>query len=390
MSRRELRGSGWLLLCRPGFEAPCAAEALERWRGLGGAAPQTERGQGWVCLRFAPGPLDQGLAFRDLVFARQGCWLVDGLNAQPAVDPQTIPERVPQWLAALPGAVEVLVEAPDGDVGRRLWPACQALQQRLADAAGPTPPRGAAGLRLHLVLRTRTEAWVGVAPRQSSSPLAGGIARLRHLRDAPSRSSLKLEEALGFFLGGEAKPPLRAGMRAVDLGAAPGGWSWVLARRGVQVIAVDNGPLARSVLDTGLVEAVRADGFTYRPVRPVDWLVCDIVAAPARVAKLVGIWARQGLCRRALFNLKLPSGDRLVELRRCEAIIRREVANGGGACMLRFKHLYHDRDELTGYLQVEGPRRDSRPHAQAGPPPRGRGGTSAAAGRGRRARPKRG
>ena len=176
-----------------------------------------------------------------------------------------------------------------------------------------------------------------------------------------------------FFLEDDRGRQLRPGMRAVDLGAAPGGWSWVLARRGLQVVAVDNGPLGRGALDTGLVDPVRADGYTYRPERPVDWLVCDMVAPPARVAKLVGLWARRGLCRRAVFNLKLPSGgDRLAELRRCEAIMRREVAAGRGSCELRFKHLYHDREELTGYLAVEGVLGRPQARSETPPGPRGR------------------
>ena len=56
-----------------------------------------------------------------------------------------------------------------------------------------------------------------------------GIPRLR-LPGAPSRSAAKLEEALLYFLGDEAERLLRGGMSAVDLGAAPGGWTWILAR----------------------------------------------------------------------------------------------------------------------------------------------------------------
>ena len=36
---------------------------------------------------------------------------------------------------------------------------------------------------------------------------------------------------------------LREGMRAADLGAAPGGWTWVLTRHGMRVQSIDNGPL---------------------------------------------------------------------------------------------------------------------------------------------------
>ncbi|MGQ0594230.1 MAG: 23S rRNA (cytidine(2498)-2'-O)-methyltransferase RlmM, partial [Gammaproteobacteria bacterium] len=53
---------------------------------------------------------------------------------------------------------------------------------------------------------------------------------------------MKLEEALVTLLGPQERGECpRAGMRAVDLGAAPGGWSWLLGRMGLWVAAVDNG-----------------------------------------------------------------------------------------------------------------------------------------------------
>jgi 23S rRNA (cytidine2498-2'-O)-methyltransferase len=181
-----------------------------------------------------------------------------------------------------------------------------------------------------------------------------GIPRLRFPSGAPSRSALKLEEAfLSFVPEGERRVRLRPGMRAADLGASPGGWTWYLASRGLVVAAVDNGPLDRTLLETGLVEHIRADAFTWRPPRAMDWLVCDLVAPPARVAKLVGVWASRGRCREAVFNLKLPSAGRLAQVRRCAEIISRELDRCGARYSLRFKQLYHDREEVTGHLRVE-------------------------------------
>ena len=89
-------------------------------------------------------------------------------------------------------------------------------------------------------------------------------------------------------------------MRAVDLGAAPGGWSWVLSRNGLLVSAVDNANMDPKALKNGLVTHIRADGFTYRPERTVDWMVCDVIAGGPRVAKLVANWIRRGMLRRLL------------------------------------------------------------------------------------------
>ena len=115
-------------------------------------------------------------------------------------------------------------------------------------------------------------------------------------------------------------------MRAVDLGAAPGGWTWQLAHRGLRVTAVDNGPLKGEVRDDPLVTHLRADGLAYLPKRPVDWMVCDIVEQPSRIAALVARWIGEGHARHAIFNLKLPMKKRYDEVRRCEAIIARALA----------------------------------------------------------------
>ncbi len=105
-----------------------------------------------------------------------------------------------------------------------------------------------------------------------------GIPRLKFPTGAPSRSTLKLEEAFLTFLSErERADKLKPGMSAVDLGAAPGGWTWQLVKRGLRVAAVDNGPMAEALMASGLVEHCRIDGFRYRPAQPVDWLVCDIV-----------------------------------------------------------------------------------------------------------------
>jgi len=183
-----------------------------------------------------------------------------------------------------------------------------------------------------------------------------GIPRLRRPGRAPSRSAQKLAEAIVVFLGARESELLRSGQRAVDLGAAPGGWTWVLANRGLSVVAVDNGPLKGEVAHDPRVRHLRADGLTWRPPRPVDWLVCDIVERPARVAEVVADWIAEGDAHSAIFNLKLPMKKRYDEVRRCEALIRQRLRAAGVRATLGLRHLYHDREEVTGCLM----RPDSR------------------------------
>jgi len=98
------------------------------------------------------------------------------------------------------------------------------------------------------------------------------------------------------------------------------------------------------------VRHVRADGLTWRPPRPVDWLVCDIVERPARIAELVAGWIADGDAQAAIFNLKLPMKKRYDEVRRCEALIAERLRGAGVRATLELRHLYHDREEVTGCL----------------------------------------
>jgi 23S rRNA (cytidine2498-2'-O)-methyltransferase len=168
----------------------------------------------------------------------------------------------------------------------------------------------------------------------SREALSGGQRRMADDPQAPSRSYLKIEEAYG-ILGRE---PGRE-ETVVDLGAAPGGWSYSAARRGARVVAVDNGPLKGGALHP-LIEHRPEDAFTYRPARPVDWLFCDMVEDPERVLALVERWLKEGWCRRIIVNLKFGRTDPLPLLRRAE-ILRRRCPG------LRARHLFHDREEFT-------------------------------------------
>ncbi|WP_167635666.1 23S rRNA (cytidine(2498)-2'-O)-methyltransferase RlmM, partial [Pseudomonas syringae] len=179
-----------------------------------------------------------------------------------------------------------------------------------------------------------------------------GIPRLKFPREAPSRSTLKLEEAWHHFIPRDQWDERLSGdMTGVDLGAAPGGWTYQLVRRGMLVTAIDNGPMAESLMDTGLVQHLMADGFTYKPRQPVDWMVCDIVEKPARNAALLETWLGEGLCREAVVNLKLPMKQRYAEVRRLLDRIEEGFQARGVRVSIGCKQLYHDREEVTCHLR---------------------------------------
>ena len=339
--------------CRSGFEPELAAEFTDRAAALGmhGYA-RTERGSGLVlfhCEQAAE--LDRALPWRELVFARQKLLLLADL---PALDPA---DRISPMLAALKGSRfgDLLVEHPDSDEGKPLAGLARsfgnALRPALRKAAVLSEKTRPGVARLHVVLKAGDHALLCSSQPDDSAPWPLGIPRLKLHADAPSRSALKLEEAVLALLDERERAHLlRGGMHAADLGAAPGGWTWVLTRHGVHVTAVDNGPLRPHVLDTGLVTHLRADGFRWQPPQTLDWMVCDMVEQPIRVAARMAEWFAGGWCRQAIFNLKLPMKKRWLETQRCLDLFKTQA---GPLAALRARQLYHDREEITVFAQAK-------------------------------------
>ncbi|AWI10189.1 SAM-dependent methyltransferase [Ereboglobus luteus] len=157
---------------------------------------------------------------------------------------------------------------------------------------------------------------------------------------APSRSYLKVEEAYG-VIGREPAP----GETVVDLGAAPGGWSYSAAKRGARVVAVDNGPLKAGALNNPLITHLQQDAFHFDPTQsdatsnaPADWLFCDLVEDPRHVLENILLpWVERRWCKHYIVNLKFGRTDPVALL--SEARARIPAA--------RIRHLYHDREEFT-------------------------------------------
>ncbi|TXH66272.1 MAG: 23S rRNA (cytidine(2498)-2'-O)-methyltransferase RlmM [Lysobacteraceae bacterium] len=247
----------------------------------------------------------------------------------------------------------LIVEHPDSDIAKPLAGLARsfgnALRPALRKAGVLHPQDDPRQRRLHVCFVTGHHAFLAVSEPRDSAPWPMGIPRLKLHADAPSRSALKLEEALLTLLTEtERAHLLRAGMRAADLGAAPGGWTWVLARHKLHVTAIDNGPLRPHVMDSGLVQHLRADGFSWHPAKALDWMVCDMVEQPSRVAARMAEWFREGWCRYAIFNLKLPMKKRWQETRLC---LDRFAAQAGKPLTIRAKQLYHDREEITVFAK---------------------------------------
>ncbi|NKB65727.1 MAG: hypothetical protein GKR89_01580 [Candidatus Latescibacteria bacterium] len=161
----------------------------------------------------------------------------------------------------------------------------------------------------------------------------------RHAR-AVSRAEFKLLEALRKF-GLQVN-----GGRAIDLGAAPGGWTKVLADRGMEVVAIDPGQLLPVVTALPGVTYVQGKAEDYEGDGEFDLLVNDMNMDPEDSAKLMvdmAPWLKQGSQAVLTVKLVIRNPDRLLEN-------TRQVLEPAYA-IERIKHLFHNRLEVTVLLR---------------------------------------
>ncbi|WP_411358582.1 23S rRNA (cytidine(2498)-2'-O)-methyltransferase RlmM [Pseudidiomarina salilacus] len=360
--------SGLVAYCRPGFESDCAAELQEKAAVLGSFGYcQTKAQQGYVIYRCAAEEaehLAKKLALSELIFSRQFIAILAEIDDLPSEDRVTplqlalLDEQVTENFAGIKPAGDLRVETPDTNVGKELTKFCRKftvpLRQGLRKAGWMTPQVSDRRPTLHAFFISNQHVILGFSFSFNQSPWLMGIPRLRMPSDAPSRSTLKLDEAFQVFIPAhEREERVQSGMNAVDLGAAPGGWTYQLVHRGMMVQAVDNGPMAESLMDTGQVKHIREDGFRYRPKKKnVTWLVCDMVEKPSRVGELMTSWILEGDCKEAIFNLKLPMKRRYAAVAEYLAQMKETLSTEGrGRFELQAKQLYHDREEITVHLR---------------------------------------
>ena len=179
-----------------------------------------------------------------------------------------------------------------------------------------------------------------LAAGRCTSPFPNGEVPLVELRQGPpSRAYRKLWEA--FVALGRYPGP---GERAVDLGASPGGWTWLLAQLGCEVVAVDKALLDPAVDALPGVRWLQGSAFGVDPAAVAEqlggvpgWVCCDVVCYPERLLGLVERWRSVSPAPSLIVTVKFQGAtDHEV----CDRL--RVLVPGA-----RLTHLHHNRHELT-------------------------------------------
>ena len=149
----------------------------------------------------------------------------------------------------------------------------------------------------------------------------------------PNRAYLKLWEALSIL---DESP--KANEIALDLGASPGGWTYVMQSLGATVIAVDKAPLEPRIAALPRIKTIQESAFALNPndFESIDWLICDVACYPERLYTLIEKWLASKKAKRIIATIKLQGKTDFSMIRKFQAIDHATVM-----------HLFNNKHELT-------------------------------------------
>lgn len=155
----------------------------------------------------------------------------------------------------------------------------------------------------------------------------------------PNRAYLKLWEAL-FLLAHAPKP----GDTALDLGAAPGGWTYVMHSLGASVTAVDKAALAEKIGALPRVQFLQQSAFALDPntlSHTYDWVLSDVACYPDRAYTLITKWIASGKAKQMIFTIKLQGETDLASIQQFKNIPNSRIVN-----------LFYNKHEATFFYPV--------------------------------------
>lgn len=179
--------------------------------------------------------------------------------------------------------------------------------------------------------------------RTNLSHRMGGAVHYDMSRFPVSRAGAKLAEAFEAFPLTQISQPARA----IDLGAAPGGWTAVLVEHGFRVDAIDPGELHPSVASHPQVTSHRVKAQDWRPqMGGYDLLTCDVNWSAKETALAVVDLARHLVVGGfGVVTIKLNKGPAMPQIEAVKTILASRFR------MEAVRLLFHNRREVTLFLR---------------------------------------
>lgn len=193
------------------------------------------------------------------------------------------------------------------------------------------------------VTQAKRQVYYGLDRAQRNlSDWTGGMIHFRKDEGDISRAKFKLLEAIIRF--GIILP---RGGRALDLGAAPGGWTQELLARGLEVVAVDTGRLDSRLIGTPGLKFLQTNVKHLRlsPKDMFDLITCDMSWDPLFTTRLVnGLVDNLKVGGQVIMTVKLMGRKPLPTIERVLGSLDKSLQ------LRHAQHLWHNRQEITLHL----------------------------------------
>jgi 23S rRNA (cytidine2498-2'-O)-methyltransferase len=196
--------------------------------------------------------------------------------------------------------------------------------------------------RIVSVYVTAERVFLGISRAEDNlSDWSGGAIRFHKEEDQISRAKFKLLEAeqrFGLDFG--------AYRTALDIGAAPGGWTSLLLEKGLKVTAIDPANMHPSLIKNPKLTIYKKNaGEVKLRDEEFDLLVCDMSWSPRQMGRLVAdlLYALK-LGGTAIITVKLMHKKPFQTVRELLQAFESELQ------LVQAKQLFHNREELTLYL----------------------------------------
>ncbi len=170
------------------------------------------------------------------------------------------------------------------------------------------------------------------------APALDAFRRFNNIKGKVSRAEYKLVEAIEHF-----KVNTSEIKSALDIGAAPGGWTKVISKMGVHVTAIDSAKLDRSLLSSKMVTHIRKKASSVNlGAKRFDMLLVDTNTDPETSAN-VAIKFSRNLVKGAplVLTIKLVGGSIRRHIRTVHGILKKDYSS------IKLKKLQHNRMEIT-------------------------------------------
>ncbi|MHB1394216.1 MAG: SAM-dependent methyltransferase [Clostridia bacterium] len=269
---------------------------------------------------------------------------VDYIIDMVAEGPEKIADAVRQYKDSIAEGQRIAVQVRKGcgDYSYSSMDFKSAVDAVLTDSMGAVPEVKEPEQIISILLCDE-KCYMGLGtPDDNISGWSGGMMHYRKSENDISRAKYKLMEAIEVF-----KIDMGRFSSALDLGAAPGGWTSVLLEYGLQVTAVDTGDMDDRLFKYPGFKFIKANASELELGKDVfDLLTSDVSWNPKNTARLINsASANLKAGGTAVVTLKLM-GDKVRKTIKEVLSIYKEVFE-----ILEVRQLFHNRDEVTLYLK---------------------------------------